>query len=100
LSASLLSPPRTNFSKSVDASYSILKPVIKVAAQYAWTDEKTLEITGRFVEETLGSETIVCKFSEQNNEVRITIEPKTPARSGRGPGNQQPVVLRGAMVNL
>lgn len=100
LSASLLAPPRNSFSKSVDASYSILKPVIKVAAQYAWTDDKTLEITGRFVEETLGSETIVCKFSEQNNEVRITIESKSPGRSGRGPGNQQPVVLRGAMVNL
>lgn len=100
LSASLLAPPRNNFSKSVDASYSILKPIIKVAAQYAWTDEKTLEITGRFVEETLGSETIVCKFSEQNNEVRVTIESKSPARTGRGSGNQQPVVLRGAMVNL
>ena len=100
LSASLLAPPRSNFSKSVDASYSILKPVIKVAAQYAWTDEKTLEIAGRFVEETLGSETIVCKLSEQNNEVRITIEPKTPTRSGRGFGNQQPVVLRGTMVNF
>ena len=100
LSASLLAPPRTNFSKSVDANYSILKPVIKLAAKYDWTDEKTMEITGRFVEETLGSETIVCKFSEQNNEVRVTIEPKTPARTGRGPGNQQPVVLRGAMVNL
>jgi hypothetical protein len=100
LSASLLAAPRTNFSKSVDASYSILKPVIKLAAQYGWTDEKTLEITGRFVEETLGSETIVCKFSEQNNEVRITIEPKTPARSGRGTGNQQPVVLRGVLVNI
>lgn len=100
LSASLLAPPRNNFSKSVDANYSILKPVIKLAAKYAWTDEKTLEITGRFVEETLGSETIVCKFSEQNKAVWITIEPKNPARSGRGPGNQQPVVLRGAMVNL
>lgn len=100
LSASLLAPPRTNFSKSVDANYTILKPVIKVAARYAWTEEKTLEITGRFVEETLGSETIVCKFTDQNNEVRLTIEPKTPARSGRGPGNQQPAVLRGTMVNL
>jgi CubicO group peptidase (beta-lactamase class C family) len=100
LSASLLAPPRSNFSKSVDASYSILKPVIKVAARYAWTEEKTLEITGRFVEETLGSETMMCKFSEQNNEVRIIIEPKTQAQSGRGPGIQQPVILRGAMVNL
>jgi hypothetical protein len=100
LSASLLAPPRSNFSKSVDASYSILKPVIKVATQYAWTDEKTLEVTGRFVEETLGSETIVCKFSEQNNEVRVTIESKSPARSGRGAGNQQHAVLKGVMVNF
>lgn len=100
LSASLLAPPRNNFFKSVDASYSILKPVIKVATRYAWTDEKTLEITGRFVEETLGSETIVCKFSEQNNEVRVTIESKSPARTGRGSGNQQPAVLRGVMVNF
>lgn len=100
LSASLLAPPRSNFSKSVDANYTILKPNIKVAAQYTWTEEKTLEITGRFVEEALGSETIVCKFSEQNNEVRVTIEPKTPARAGRGFGNQQPVVLRGTMVRI
>lgn len=100
LLTSLLAPPRSTFSKSVDANYSILKPVIKVAAQYAWTEEKTLEITGRFVEETLGSETIVCKFSEQNNDIRVTIEPKTPARAGRGMGNQQPVILRGVMLKL
>jgi CubicO group peptidase (beta-lactamase class C family) len=100
LSASLLAPPRSNFSKSVDANYTILQPAIKVAAQYTWTEEKTLEITGRFVEEALGSETIVCKFTEQNNEVRVTIEPKTPARAGRGFGNQQPVVLRGTMVRI
>ena len=100
LSASFLAPPRSNFSKSVDANYTILQPTIKVAAQYAWTEEKTLEITGRFVEDALGSETIVCRFSEQNNDVRVTIEPKTPARSGRGFGNQQPVVLRGTMVKI
>lgn len=100
LSASLLAPPRSNFSKSVDANYTILKTAVKVAAQYAWTEEKTLEITGRFVEEALGSETIVCKFTDQNNEVRVTIEPKTPARAGRGFGPQQPVVLRGMMVKI
>ncbi|HSO87231.1 MAG TPA: hypothetical protein VLQ91_11805, partial [Draconibacterium sp.] len=100
MSGSILAPPRSKISKSVDANYTILQPVIKVAAQYAWTEVKTLEITGRFVEEALGSETIVCKFSEQNNEVRVTIEAKTPARAGRGFGNQQPVVLRGTMVNF
>ncbi|MBK6286017.1 MAG: hypothetical protein IPF54_28070 [Draconibacterium sp.] len=40
LSVSLLAPPRSNFSKSVDANYTILKPNIKVAAQYAWPEEK------------------------------------------------------------
>jgi len=100
LSASLLAPSRNNFSKSVDANYSILKPVIKVAARYVWTDEKTLEITGRFVEDALGSETIVCKFSEQNKNIKISIEPKTPTPAGRGFENQQPVVLRGTMVDL
>jgi len=100
LSASLLAPPRSNFSKSVDANYSILKPVIKVATQYAWTEEKTLEITGRFVEEALGSETIVFKFTEQNNDVWVSIEPKTSARTGRGVGIQQPVTLRGLMLKL
>ena len=101
LSSSLLAPPRTNVSKSVDANYSVLQPVIKLGSQYSWTEEKTLEISGRFVEETLGQETIVCKFTEQNNEVRLTIEPKAnPSASGRGFGNQQPIVLRGVMVRI
>ncbi|MEO6673981.1 MAG: hypothetical protein ABIN93_11175, partial [Ginsengibacter sp.] len=101
LSSSLLAPPRTNVSKSIDANYSAAQPLIKVACKYYWTDEKTLEISGRFVEETLGQETIVCKFTEQNNDVRLTIEPKAnPSASGRGFGNQQPIVLRGVMVRI
>jgi hypothetical protein len=99
LSASLLAPLRHDISKSVDANYSILRPVIKVAAQYVWTDERTLEITGRFVEDALGSETIVCKFSEQNKNIKISVEPKIPAQSGRGFENQPPIVLRGVMIN-
>jgi CubicO group peptidase (beta-lactamase class C family) len=99
--ASLLAPSRNNFSKSIDASYSAAQPVIKLAAKYAWTEEKTMEITGRFVEETLGQETIVCRFSEQNNNVQVTIEPKAPATQSRSPfGPQQTVILRGAMVNI
>jgi CubicO group peptidase (beta-lactamase class C family) len=99
---SLLAPPRNNFSKSIDANYSITQPVIKLGAKYAWTDERTLEITGRFVEEGLGSETIVCKFTEQNNEIRVTIEPKTAAGGqGRSPFGGQPASpIRGTMVKI
>jgi CubicO group peptidase (beta-lactamase class C family) len=96
---SLLAPNRNNFSKSVDAKYTVIQPVIKLASKYSWTDEKTLEINGRFMEESLGSETIVCKFTEQNNELRIAIEPKV--LQGRNPfGMQQPVILRGSMVKI
>lgn len=98
-SASLLAPPRGTFSKSIDANYSIIQPVIKLGSQYAWTDDKTLEITGRFVEESLGAETIVFKFSEQMGTIALTIEPKSAAPS-RMPAMRQPVVLRGTMVKI
>ena len=72
---SLLAPPRV-VSKSVDANYKVLQPVIKVAASYSWTDKNTLELTARFIEESLGSETIVCKFSEVDGNVNVSIEQK------------------------
>ncbi len=100
-SSSLLAPPRNNFSKSVDANYTVLQPVYKLGAMYSWSDDKTLKITGRFVEESLGSETIVCKFSEQNGEVSVTIEPEVPVTTMRMPmGMRFTVTLRGAMVNI
>jgi len=101
LSTSLLAPPRSSFSKTADAKYTVVQPIIKLGAMYSWTDEKTLEITGRFVEESLGAETIVCKFSGSKGDVRVSIEPKTPPTSSRsGFGPQQSVVLRGAMVKI
>jgi hypothetical protein len=94
LSSSLLAPNRNNFLKSVDANYSVIQPIIKLGSRYEWTDEKTLEITGRFVEESLGSESVVFTFSEKNSEISVSFEPK-----GRIPfGIQQPVVLRGSML--
>ena len=101
LSSSLLAPNRNNFSKSIDANYSIVQPVIKLGARYSWTDVNTLEISGRFVEESLGSETLVCKFTGQNNEVQVSIEPKVPAASARASfRRQQPVILMGTMVKI
>ena len=73
---------------------------MKLGARYAWTDANTLEISGRFVEESLGSETIVCKFTEQNNDIRVSIEPKVPASSARAAFRIQPVTLMGTMVKI
>ncbi len=109
LSSSLLGLPRVA-SKSVDANYKILQPVIKVAASYSWTDKNTLELTARFVEENLGSETIVCAFSEVNGAVSVSIAPKAvagrmgarptgPAGPG-GPGAPGVTPLRGTLINI
>ena len=99
--SSLLAPPRGNYSKSIDGNYSVPQPVFKLAARCSWTDNSTLEIASRFVEESLGAETIVCKFTEQNGAVRLTIEPKSAGGQGRGPmGMSQPVVLRGSMLKI
>jgi CubicO group peptidase (beta-lactamase class C family) len=98
---SILAPSRNASSKSIDASYSIEQPIIKLAARYSWTENSVLEIAGRFVEESLAVETFVCKFTEQNGAVRVTIEPKGAASQSRSPmGAQQPVVLRGTMVKI
>src|SRR5665647_363977 len=98
LSSSLLAPPRI-VSKSVDANYKILQPVIKVAASYFWTDKNTLELTARFIEESLGSETIVCKFSEVEGTVNVSIEPKARAPQMGMPGPAA-TPLRGTLVKI
>jgi CubicO group peptidase (beta-lactamase class C family) len=97
-SSSLLMPGRAA-SKSYDANYKILKPVIKVAASYSWVDKNTLELTARFIEESLGSETIVCKFSEVNGAINITIEQKG-GRSMMGMPGPPAIPLRGTLITI
>ncbi len=98
---SLLSPPRNMSAKSIDANYTVPRTSIKVGTSYSWTDKNTLEITARFVEESLGSETIVCRLSEAGNTLRITIEPKSPPIPSGGPGIQPSAIqLRGMMVDI
>jgi hypothetical protein len=99
-SSSLLAPPRDNVSKSIDANYTIPKPVFKLGATYAWTDEHTLEITGRFVEESLRAETIVCRFSEQFGPLSVSIESKPSAIPSRFPVMGTPVLLRGSLIEI
>jgi CubicO group peptidase (beta-lactamase class C family) len=98
LSSSLLAFPRI-VSKSVDANYKIPQPVIKVAASYSWTDKNTLELTARFIEESLGSETIVCKFSEVFGNVNVSIEQKA-GRPLMGIPGPAPTPLRGTLIKI
>jgi hypothetical protein len=98
LSSSWLAPPRI-VSKSVDANYKILQPVIKVAASYSWIDKNTLELTARFIEESLGSETIVCRFSEVFGNINLSIEQKAgrPLMGIPGPASTP---LRGTLIKI
>ncbi len=98
---SLLAPARNAPSKSIDANYEVPQPVIKVASCYSWTDSSTLEITARFVEESLGSQVIDCRFTETNGSIWITVEPKTSPFFMGSPGMARPAVqLRGTMVDI
>ena len=98
---SLLSQLRSAPSKSVDANYTVPQTSVKVAANYSWTDSGTLEITARFVEESLGPQTIECKFSEIKSSVGVTIGPKATSSPAGLTGRSQPaVLLRGMLVKV
>jgi Beta-lactamase len=97
-SSSLLASPRV-VSKSIDAYYKIVQPLIKVAASYSWTDKNTLELTARFIEESLGSETIVCKFSEFNGALNVSIEQK-PGGLVMGMPGPPAAPLRGTLIKI
>ena len=97
---SLFSAQRPGSSKSIDANYSILHPVIRPAAAYTWTDNNTLELTVRFVEESLGSEGVIIKFSEEGGGISVNLSRKGGRGPGSGPGVQPaPTVLNGKIEN-
>ncbi len=96
---SLFSAPRAS-SKSIDANYRVLQPVIRPAATYTWTDNNTLDLTVRFVEESLGSEGVIMRFSEEGGSVTVNLTRK----GGRGPvpgmgAQTAPIVLTGKIDN-
>jgi hypothetical protein len=98
--SSLFSAPRAGSLKSIDANYRILQPVIRPAACYTWTDNNTLDLTVRFVEESLGAEGVIIKFSEEGGNITVNMTRK----GGRGPAMGQgaqaaPVVLTGRIIN-
>ena len=100
--SSLLAPARTAASRSIDAAYAVPQPVIKAGSVFAWTDPNTLEITARFVEESLGEQTIVCRFSEMNGVTAVTVGAKQMPGMAGAAGRMGPaaVQLRGTLVNL
>lgn len=64
------------------------------------TDPRTLEITSRFVEESLGAQTIECRFSELNGSITVSLGPKSAGPAMGPAGRMQPAVqLRGVLVN-
>jgi CubicO group peptidase (beta-lactamase class C family) len=97
-SQSLLASPRV-VSKSIDANYKVLQPEIRVAAGYSWTNKNTLELTARFIEESLGSETIICKFSEVIGNVNVSIEQKPGGMMMGMPGIAS-IPLRGSLIKI
>lgn len=98
---SILTVPRNVPSKSIDANYTSPLTVVKAAVSYAWTDPNTLEITFRYVEESLGSQAIVCRFSEANGSIWVTIGPKAGPSLGGPQGRPQPAIqLRGNLVDI
>lgn len=95
--SSLLSPSRAASMKSRDANYTILQPVIRIASSYSWTDNNTLELTSRFVEESVGTEDLVFKFMDREGALGVTIGRKSARAAGPGfPGAQEP--LTGKLV--
>ena len=98
---SLLTLPRNAQSKSIDANYTVPQGTVKVGASFTWTDPNTLEITARYVEESLGSQTIECKFSKTNGKVGVTLGSKSIPGMTNIPGRTQaPTMVRGVMVDL
>jgi hypothetical protein len=87
-------------SKSVDTDFPPQQISVPAAVSYSWTDDSTLKLTARFVEESLGDQVITFKFSETGGVVRVAIEQNTPSIMRRGTGAPTGVQLRGTMVDI
>jgi CubicO group peptidase (beta-lactamase class C family) len=85
-------------SKSRDANYLVPGTPYRVAASFAWSAPDTLAVTTRFLEESIGSETVLYKFSDDGGTVRLSIEEQRAGGFPGGPGGQTQAPLTGKMV--
>jgi CubicO group peptidase (beta-lactamase class C family) len=101
--SALINPVRGPSSKSIDSNFSVPATSVKVGTAYTWRDSNSLEISARFVEESLGAETVVCRFTEGSDGIRVAIGTGTAspqAAAGRPGGPQPSGQLRGVMVDI
>lgn len=69
---------------------------IKFASVYSWTDDKTLELTTKFVEESIGTESWLIHFEESGTALNAVIEIKGMRP---GPPGAPPLKLEGKVIN-
>jgi len=69
---------------------------VKVASKFSWTDATTLELTTKFVEESIASEVWLFRFEENGSEIKVKIEIQGMRL---GPAGAPPLTLEGRIVN-
>jgi CubicO group peptidase (beta-lactamase class C family) len=84
----LLSTPRFSSIMDIDANYAVPQSEMKMAARYSWTSERTLEITVRVVEESIGTRTLICNFYDFFGNTTVSVNQKAGGLSMPGEGEQ------------
>jgi hypothetical protein len=95
----LLATPRFSSIMNIDANYEVPQSIMKMAARYSWTSSNTLELTVRVVEESIGSRTLVCSFSEFNRMIFMTVRQTTGGLAMPGEA-QQDTTLTGTLLEV
>jgi hypothetical protein len=88
----------TTPSKSRDANYLVPGTPYRVAATFAWSAPNTLAVTTRFVEESIGAETILFNFAEEAGTFRVSIDQPQAGGGPGGPAGQTQNAVTGRMV--
>ncbi|HMQ07161.1 MAG TPA: serine hydrolase [Saprospiraceae bacterium] len=58
----------------VDSPRPLDSENIQVASKYSWTDESTMKLTSRFVEESIRSESWILRFEEMDGQIKVFVE--------------------------
>ncbi len=82
-------------SNQINRDYRNMK---HMATTIGMKDEKTMVLTARFIEESLGAETWEFGFSQSGCSTEIKLYPGSGGRRGFGPP-QKPVTISGRIVN-